>query len=106
MAEQRFENLLGRIVLYVMAGGDIRPALVVRELDLRLGLVNLQVFTDGVNDGEKYESGMFHTTSIFFDDDERKFNTWHWQGDTGTSATLVTGPAAVADDVDEFDDLG
>lgn len=72
---------VGRIVHYVLIGGphegDHRPAIVVRcwnEYDP--GMVNLQVFTDGANDGQA-ESFIWQT-SIHHDPDEKKPGTWHF----------------------------
>jgi hypothetical protein len=72
----------GRIVHFVMPDGQHRPAIVVRVwrdiAEPCEGYVNLQVFTDGRNDGEQFESGISWQTSICYDDEEKKPRTWHW----------------------------
>ena len=77
----------GRIVHYVLpdghSTGQHRPAIVVRVWrdangqTQTNGLVQLQVFTDGSNDGESYAGGLCWATSIEYSDDARP-RTWHW----------------------------
>jgi hypothetical protein len=71
----------GRIVHYVMPNGDHRPAIVVRvwrgPCGEESGCSNLQVFTDGRNDGPGFESGVHWATSVAYSD-EPKPGTWHW----------------------------
>lgn len=73
----------GRIAHYVLpdglSAGEHRPAIVVRVWDRTgpYGTSNLQVFTDGVNDGPQYASGVVWKTSIMHSE-EPKANTWHW----------------------------
>jgi hypothetical protein len=66
----------GRIVHYVMPDNQHRPAIVVRVWDVSYceGYVNLQVFTDRLNDGcENVE----WKTSICYSENKEE-NTWHW----------------------------
>jgi len=67
----------GRIVHYVLPSGGHRPAIVVRVCDTARTVCNLQVFTDGSNDGPIYESGMVWETSIPYSH-EKTPCTWHW----------------------------
>ncbi len=88
----------GRIVHYVLESGrckgDHRPAIVVRDWKQENGLVQLQVFTDGLNDdfrevhdvrvNEKNEHALFSIsqnsiwrTSVHYSE-EKEFGTWHW----------------------------
>jgi hypothetical protein len=73
----------GRIVHYVLedgpSTGDHRPAIVVRIWDSESDCegVNLQVFTDGLNDGALYSSGTAWKTSVPHSE-EPKPGTWHW----------------------------
>lgn len=67
----------GRIVHFVLENGEHRPAIVVKVWDKSTGYVNLQVFTDGSNDGEQYASGQYWATSIFPNEDHAP-RTWHW----------------------------
>ncbi len=67
---------VGRIVHYVLPGkGAIRPAIVVQVWPD--GSVNLQVFTDGVNDGAHHASGLHWATSAH-QSDTHEYGTWHW----------------------------
>lgn len=71
----------GRIVHYVMPSGDHRPAIVVqvcpKEWGYPPGAVQLQVFTDGSNDGLEYTSGIFWATSVQYSETPAP-QTWHW----------------------------
>ena len=73
----------GRIVHYVTPPGRIRPAIVVqvwRDAEgapPTNGVCNLQVFTDGSNDGPWGASGVVWATSAVFDADGAP-GTWHW----------------------------
>lgn len=71
----------GRIVHYVLEdgshAGDHRPAIVVRVWDHEKGTINLQVFTDGSNDGEQYKSGIAWKTSRLYSEGKEP-GTWHW----------------------------
>jgi len=79
----------GCIVHFVMPNGEHRPAIVVRVWDPSAGTVNLQVFTDGLNDfrevsgGESdsftraVESGVLWRTSIVYREIPEP-NSWHW----------------------------
>ena len=79
----------GRIVHYIKPDWDTKgpgdfvegqeyrhlPAIIVRVWDKERGYVNLQVFTDGSNDG--YNGNVVWKTSIEYSE-EPKPNTWHW----------------------------
>ncbi|SRR6266704_2249641 len=93
---------VGRIVHYVLESGrlkgDCRPAIVVRNWSNHTipgndGMVNLQVFTDGLNDGfetafNAYEDTkqvgvvkqidlIIWRTSVHYDETKEP-GTWHW----------------------------
>ncbi len=89
---------VGRIVHYVLewgtSKGEHRPAIVVRDWKQENGLVQLQVFTDGWNDGfksthlvqvgEQHVEGMLGIdqnviwrTSVHYDE-AKEPGTWHW----------------------------
>ena len=65
---------IGDIVGYVLSNGDIRPAIIVRIWDRDTGCSQLQVFTDGQNDGLP---NVEWATSILYDTD-KKPETWHF----------------------------
>ena len=77
----------GRIVHFVMDSGHYpgahRPAIVVRVwrgADAQPqpnGLCQLQVFTDGSNDGGAFAAGLFWATSVEYSEEPRP-RTWHW----------------------------
>lgn len=71
----------GRIVHYVLPdgpfAGEHRPAIVVKVWDKETGCCNLQVLTDGTNDGELYKSGLYWATSRLYSEGHEGF-TWHW----------------------------
>lgn len=74
----------GRMVHYVLANGEHRPAIVVRVWrNLAApcdGYVNLQVFTDGSNDHSAEsdaDPGIMWRTSVCYDEDKPP-HTWHW----------------------------
>ena len=81
----------GRMVHYVMANGEHRPAIVVRNWEKQLscpceGYVNLQVFTDGSNDldamsndaeSEDVKRGICWITSVCYNENGIP-HTWHW----------------------------
>ena len=87
----------GRIVHYVLESGrnkgEHRPAIVVRDWKQENGLVQLQVFTDGHNDGfENMVAGMqsngeavslrwsantLWRTSVHYSE-AKEPGTWHW----------------------------
>lgn len=87
---------VGRFVHYVMlaatdyklnAQGDYervpahRPAIIVRvweRPDDEEPLVQLQVFTDGTNDGQECVSGLIWATSVVHDEEHKSRGTWHW----------------------------
>lgn len=78
---------VGRIVHFVMPEssrypGEHRPAIIVKIWDATPktdSMVQLQVFTDGSNDGELFKSGLFWATSVHYaDPSEKKPYTWHW----------------------------
>lgn len=56
---------------------EIRPAIVVRVLDRADGLmplINVRVFSDGVNDNLATD----WMTSLKYDQDDHRVGTWHW----------------------------
>lgn len=63
--------------------GTHRPAIVVRVWrdahgnPQPNGLVQLQVFTDGYNDGDTYRAGLVWATSVVHNE-EKLAGTWHW----------------------------
>lgn len=71
----------GRIVHYVMEdgahAGEHRPAVIVRVWRKDNGCSNLQVFTDGENDGPEYASGLAWKTSRHYSEGKEP-GTWHW----------------------------
>lgn len=81
-AEQK-KPQLGDIVSYVMSDSAIRPAIVVRVWENQQAgeMVNLEVFTDGLNDGARFKDGIFWATSVYHVETRREqpiANTWHW----------------------------
>lgn len=73
---------IGRNVHYILPhgpnAGSHRAAIIVNVLDPVAGLVNLQVFTDGANDGRHYAQGMSWQTSVEHDPLGQELDTWHW----------------------------
>ena len=78
---------IGRVVHFVLPdssryAGEHRPAVIVKVWDADPkpnSMVQLQVFTDGSNDGELYKSGLFWATSVHYaDPSENKGYSWHW----------------------------
>lgn len=67
----------GRMVHYVMPNGKHRPAVVVQVWNHDQGTSNLQVFTDGDNDGGWGEGGLYWATSITYSEEPNP-GTWHW----------------------------
>jgi hypothetical protein len=75
----------GRIVHYVLpdgrSKGEHRPAVIVRTWTGHSpDMVNLQVFTDGLNDFEVDKpgsSGILWATSVHYSETKEP-NTWHW----------------------------
>lgn len=59
-----------------------RPAIIVRnwseEGSTEQDFVQLQVFTDGTNDGTQYASGLYWATSVHHDEEIKGVGTWHW----------------------------
>ena len=73
---------VGRMVHYVLedgpSKGQVRPATVVRIWEGSAGgCCQLQVLTDGHNDGEQYAGGIAWKTSRLYDADGKP-GTWHW----------------------------
>lgn len=75
---------IGRVVHYVLdkpySAGEppaVRPAIVVLVWGHDDQMVNLQVFTDGKNDGAEYASGLAWKTSRKYSEG-REPGTWHW----------------------------
>lgn len=72
---------IGRIVHFVLRNGEHRAAMIVKIVNLELGIVNLTVFTDWGNDGTIYDTrGMVHEQSVPFGDQPltQVARTWHW----------------------------
>lgn len=78
---------VGRIVHFVLKDSrgyaQHRPAIVVRNWADELNdptndMVQLQVFTDGTNDGPEYSSGLFWATSVHEDATGETEYSWHW----------------------------
>jgi len=76
---------IGCIVHYILpddrCAGEHRPAIIVKIWPEYNGIqhIQLQVFTDGLNDGERYKSGIHWATSVTYaDPSEDKPGTWHW----------------------------
>lgn len=77
---------VGRIVHFVLPDssrypGEHRPAIIVKIWPEYNGIqhVQLQVFTDGSNDGELFKDGLFWATSVTYaDPSENKPYSWHW----------------------------
>lgn len=71
----------GRIVHFVTEWGEHRPAIVVKVWrDLQgspPGYSNLQVFSDGSNDGDWGRPNVVWETAVSFSE-EPKPHTWHW----------------------------
>lgn len=67
----------GRIVHFVMMNGTHRPAIIVQVWNKDTGVSNLQVFTDGRNDGDNQEIGTVWHTSIKYSEEKEPY-TWHW----------------------------
>lgn len=67
----------GRIVHYVLDDGphasETRPAIVVKVWDKDSGCVNVNIFTDGENDGD----ARTWATSVLYSE-EYEPRTWHW----------------------------
>lgn len=82
MANQPVNPHVGEIVHYVLstadvgpfAQGEARPAIIVHVWDENAGTVNLQVFTDNLND--ELEENTLWATSRSYDGDGRP-GTWH-----------------------------
>lgn len=76
----------GQMVHYVLesgrCNGDHRPAIVVRDWQQPNGLVQLQVFTDGINDdicdGHETARNVLWRTSVHQDEETKAPGTWHW----------------------------
>lgn len=71
----------GRMVHFVLpdgrSAGEHRPAVVVRVWNKATGYVNLQVLTDGSNDGDLYAAGVYWATSVTYSEGKEP-RTWHW----------------------------
>ncbi len=70
---------IGRIVHYVLANGEHRPAIIVRVWsDV---CINLLVFRDGINDPGLLGGGDGYVqwaTSVVQNEDEKSPLSWHW----------------------------
>ena len=68
---------IGRTVHYVLPNGEHRPAIITRVWDqvpTESSVVQLQVFTDGSNDGLQ---NVEWRTSVHQDNATKAPNTWH-----------------------------
>lgn len=68
---------VGKLVRFVTEAGKVRPAIIVAVWDHGTGCSNLQVFTDGTNDGVHGDQGTQWVTSILYSEDEQPC-TWHF----------------------------
>lgn len=70
---------VGRIVEFVLTDkygvNQIRPAIIVRVWND--DMVQLQVFTDGTNDGPEYATGIYWATSVHRSENKEP-RTWDW----------------------------
>lgn len=70
---------VGRIVEFILKDRygqlQVRPAIIVRVWSDEC--VQLQVFTDGTNDGPEYASGIYWATSVLRSEEKRE-HTWDW----------------------------
>jgi hypothetical protein len=82
---------IGADVHYIMpTSGKHRPATVVEVFGDRLdGLCNLQVFTDGSNDGFSSHQGTLWATAIHRDDTMTREGTWHWPEGTREAQAIA-----------------
>jgi hypothetical protein len=83
---------IGRIVHYVMtdeAAGKIRPAIVVAVVDATT--LNLQVFSDGENDGGNHRGNVRHRTLVAHDAAGAP-GTWHWPEHVATQVKASKSP--------------
>ncbi len=75
---------IGKIVHYVLekgpCRGEHRPAVIVKTWENYEG-VNLQIFTDGLNDATttdmEFATGVCWRTSVHRDEDVKALGTWH-----------------------------
>lgn len=74
------ELTIGRMVHFVLdtgpSAGEHRPAVVVRVWNKEQGYVQLQVFTDGSNDG--FTENVIWRTSVRPDPSGQAAYSWHW----------------------------
>ena len=81
MADTLESFALGSVVHYVLPAGptqgEHRPAIVVRVWDAQAGLVDLQVFLDGSNDGRPYTQGTEWAVSVPYSE-QKEGRTWHF----------------------------
>lgn len=69
----------GRIVHYVLANGEHRPAVIVKVWDKHAGTSNLVVFMDGQNDeqtGDNNRNTQWQTSVVY--SEAKEPGTWHW----------------------------
>ncbi len=73
---------VGRIVHYVLdrgrGKGEHRPAIVVNDWAGLHEVIQLQVLTDGTNDGDEFATGIAWRTSVHQDEEKKAPGTWHW----------------------------
>jgi hypothetical protein len=72
----------GRIVHYVLPEGpsigEHRGAFVAKVVNKRTGIVNLQVISDGPDDGVRYANSLTWVARVPYDDTKQEKGTWHW----------------------------
>lgn len=85
---QTYKHMVGRHVHYVLDAesyakdlntsslGECRSAIIVRAWSETT--VQLQVLTDGYNDGKQYAAGLIWRTSVHRDEEQHAPGTWHW----------------------------
>lgn len=68
---------VGHMVHYVRYNSDHRPGIIVNVIDADTGVVNIQVFNDGPNDGHAVDAGVTWFDEIAFSDGQEP-GTWHY----------------------------
>lgn len=90
-AAKMVQPTIGRIVHFVLqhgaSAGQHRPAIIVKAWPMNAELVNLQVFTDGMDDNQKDRTGMNQPPNMMWlknvrHSAEHENGTWHtWEED-------------------------
>ncbi len=75
------EPSIGRFVHYIMPigrnPGACRPGIIVNIFDQKSNRLQLQVFTDGSNDGAEYAEGCVWVPSVALDALGKEAGSWH-----------------------------